>query len=280
MGWIRFSDDFYDNDKLSEVGPLGIALHVAATGFCNRNLTDGYFKKSKARLLLDFDGIGITTASSEMFAAGVDGDDAVKLVVEWMLAADLWHEFGHDCDDCHARSDGGEPSSREFLIHDYLKYQPSRSEVERKAAATKERVAKWRSEHGGNDVGNSVTNDVRTRPVTPSVQHTPTPNPTPSNSSLVTSSGEGYVSNARGPRPPCSKHLENSEDEKCRACMKRRKWDEAEEADAVAAALADELDAKRRQKDARENCVRCEGTNTYIDEAGDTHKCNPHQEAM
>lgn len=50
MGWIRVSDDFYDNDKFSEVGPLGVALHFAAMGFCNRNLTDGFFKRTR----LDF----------------------------------------------------------------------------------------------------------------------------------------------------------------------------------------------------------------------------------
>lgn len=280
MGWIRISDDFYDNDKFSEVGPLGVALYFAAMGFCNRKLSDGYFKKNKARLLLDFDGIGIFTARGELCGAGVDGEDAAKLVIGWMVAADLWHEKGHDCDSCHSRGDGGEPTSSEYLIHDYLKFQPSRAEVEAKAAATKERVARWRAEQNGNDVGNAVTNDVRTEPVTASVQHTPNPTPNPSSSSLVTSRGEGYVSNARAPRPHCSKHPENTDDEQCRPCMKRRIWDEAEEAAVLAAAQADELNAKRRQKDARENCARCEGTNTYIDDAGETRKCNPHQEAM
>lgn len=276
MGWIRLSDDFYDNGKMSDVGPLGVALHVAAMGFCNRNLSDGYFKKNKARLLLDFDGIGVTTASGEMFTAGVDGDEAARLVIDWMVAADLWHECGHDCADCHAREDGGEPGLRQYLIHDYLKYQPSRAEVEKKAAETRERVAKWRAEQEnrrGNSVGNSVTNGVRTDAVTHGVRGTPNPIPSPSKKGgRETVDTRGLDADGLPPRT-CPDHP-NGTGDRCGWCKDYRIKHDA----AAASRKDDELDAKRRQKEARENCPRCEGTNTYEDAAGKTRKCIPHQE--
>lgn len=275
MGWIRVSDDFYDNDKLSDVGPLGVALYFAAMGFCNRKLSDGYFKKSKARMLLDFDGIGITTATAEMCSFGVDGDEAAKTVIEWLVAADLWHEQGHDCDECHARDDGGEPTRNEYLIHDYLKFQPSRAEVEAKAEANRKRVESWRESRkagrSGNDVGNAVTSGVRTESVTEHVQPNPNPNPNPSSFPLVTSSGGVTSGNARAssPRPHCPRHEENAEGVRCRACKLRREWDEAREA----ADKADELAEKRRNREIALNCPLCQGTNVI--EVGDdvVRKC-------
>jgi hypothetical protein len=54
-------------------------------------------------------------------------------------------------------------------------------------------------------------------------------------------------------RPQCSKHPNsNSEDAYCRGCMNRRKWDERHAADMA----ADELDAKRRSRDAATQAVR------------------------
>jgi len=250
VGWIRVSDDFYDNDKLGLVGPLGVALYFAAMGFCNRKLSDGYFAKNKAKLLLDFDGIGVTTVQGELFGAGVDGEDAAKLVISWMVAADLWHESGHDCDECHSREDGGEPASNEYLIHDYLKFQPSKAEVEAKAEANRKRVEAWREgRKGGNDVGNGVGNALRTE----HVRDTPTPNPNPNNS-LVNFGGE--LTQVGEPPPRfCSRHPEGT-DHPCGACKRAREKHEA----ALQALQADELARKRDAKARIESCTICGGT--------------------
>jgi hypothetical protein len=189
MGWIRISDDFYDNDKLSDVGPLGVALYFASMGFCNRNLTDGFFKKSKARLFLDFDGIEITTVRGEFFAAGVEGESAAKLVIEWMVAADLWHEEDHSCDECHARDDGGKPASNEYLIHDYLEFQ--------------------------------FSVHVHDTP-------TPTPTPTVIPHG-ITSEGGVSLGSHQDVEPPlqCSKHLNHTDPPPCQGCRKAREANEA-----------------------------------------------------
>ncbi len=271
MAWIRASDDFYDNDKLVDVGPLGVAMHFAAIGFCNRYLTDGFIKKSKARLLLDFDEISV---------AGVEGAELAKVVAESMLTAGLWHEAGHDCEKCHARTDGGKPRRGEYLIHDYLEFQPSRAEVETKAEANRERVRRFReqkraSSNGGNRARNGEGNALRAEAVIPQPK---TQNPS---SSLVETLGGGVTKDdARediSPRPQCPDHEENHTGP-CRACERRRKWDEAH-ADEL---KTNELERKRAAKEAatrlRENCPRCKGTNTYEDADG-VHPCQPHQEA-
>jgi hypothetical protein len=229
-------------------------------------------------MLLDFDGIGVTTVESELFSAGVDGDDAAKLVVEWIVAADLWHEQGHDCDDCHARADGGEPSAREYLVHDYLKFQFSKAQVEEKAEANRKRVEAYRAARKGeNTSGNGVGNALHEPYVHDEYDDctnppTPTPTPTVISKEITSGGGDGSGVRHQGARPDCPLHEENSENP-CPDCMKRRKWDGAN-AEQIA---ADEVKAKRDSKWLQANCIRCHGANTYEDEHGAVIPCHPHQ---
>ncbi|MGE2733817.1 hypothetical protein [Mycolicibacterium vaccae] len=86
---------------------------------------------------------------------------------------------------------------------------------------------------------------------------------------LVSPSVGGSVG-VRRARPNCPKH-ETDSDEDCRACMRRRLWDEEH----AQAAQLGELEEARRRRELRENCPRCHGTNTYDDERG-VHPCRPH----
>jgi hypothetical protein len=260
MGWIRISDDFYDNDKMFAAGSIGRDLYWHGMAFCNRNLTDGLIPRGRALVLVDY-----TDAAVLVGIGGVDGQDCAPIAVERLLDADLWHEDGHDCPSCV------QPGPRHYVVHDYLKYQPSRADVKAKAEATRKRVEAWReAQKSGNSVGNDVTNDVRTQVVTPAVQHTPTPTPTPS-SSYGDLGGRVTEVDAREPRPHCSKHPENS-DGPCRACKRRREWDEAQ----PALERADELDARRRLKALADNCPVCRGTN-WIPDTDPAVRCD-HQE--
>lgn len=286
MGWIRVSDDFCDNEKMIDVGPLGVALHHAALGFCNRNLTDGYFRKSKARLFLDFEGICITTARGELCGTAAEGDDAAALVIEWMVAADLWHEAGHDCVKCHSRDDGGEPSRGEFLVHDYFEFQPSKAEIEAKAEANRKRVEAWRAKNAAgkaatNEVSNNVGNGVGNALRTEHVQPTPNPTPTPTVISNEITNGGGYVSAEGHQEPPsrCPSHVNHPNPPKCGACADARRahqaWEDARQ--------ADELAARRQLREAADNCPICGGTNWIHGPDGKplepAVKCN-HQEAV
>lgn len=138
MGWVRVSDDFYDNPKFADVTPLSTALWIVGLAYCNRNLTDGYIPKSVAGRLIDFDGLSYTVAEGEMFSIGED--DCSPLAVHDLLKVGLWHEDGHDCLECP------QPGRRRYYVHDYLVYQPSADEIreqkEKRSAAGKKGASK------------------------------------------------------------------------------------------------------------------------------------------
>lgn len=257
MGWIRVEDDFYDNEKMLAAGSIGRDLYWHGMGFCNRNLTDGLIPIRRALCLVDFtdsavlDGIG-----------GVDGQACAPIAVQRLLDAELWHEEGHSCSSCP------QPGPRNYIVHDYLKYQFSKAQIQEKAEKNRQRVSAWR-EARKSEVreGNAECNALHTPPV----QTTPTPTPTPSSSSLVTKGGAVALRNARegASRPICSKHPNgNDNDENCRGCMKTREWDERRNAEME----ADELHAKRLARESAENCPTCHGTN-WIPDTEPAVKC-------
>lgn len=75
-------------------------------------------------------------------------------------------------------------------------------------------------------------------------------------------------------RPECPDHEENSFG-KCRPCMIRRQWDE----DNASLLEADELEARRQERERRDNCPRCGGTN-WIPDTEPAVRCHPHLEAV
>lgn len=99
------------------------------------------------------------------------------------------------------------------------------------------------------------------------------PDPTRPSLSVETLGGGVASGDARDPRPQCPEHQENS-NTPCPDCRRRREWDEANEKRLA----ADELDAKRRAKELRENCPICHGTN-WVPGTDPAVKCN-HQEAQ
>ncbi len=71
-------------------------------------------------------------------------------------------------------------------------------------------------------------------------------------------------------RPNCSKHPNgNSEQANCRACMRRREWDDNQ----AATEAADELDGKRRARERADACPDCHGTHTIPDGPDQVRKC-------
>jgi len=102
-------------------------------------------------------------------------------------------------------------------------------------------------------------------------QPLPTPLPTPKSSVETLGGGVTSVDANGSPRPHCPNHAENY-DGPCRKCKRRREWDEEHEAEIQ----RDQLEAKRRLKDAAKLCPRCQGTNTYTVGEGFSAKCDPH----
>lgn len=117
MSWIKIDDQFSDHPKIRAVGSFGAALQVSAFCYCGKYLTDGFLSFSVVQSLVqalasDFlmnDGKIWTPA----FTCGMTGNNAREL--NWpqiMVDARLWDE-----------TEGG------YLVHDYLIYNPSKTEV-------------------------------------------------------------------------------------------------------------------------------------------------------
>jgi hypothetical protein len=109
MPWVRIDEVFPRHPKVVQVGPLGIALQVAALCYCNHYLTDGFISFAAVRTLLDFDGIGEDHGERVEFWSPVAGLQIADRLVE----AGMWQQVP-----------GG------FRIHDYAKYQPTKAQVE------------------------------------------------------------------------------------------------------------------------------------------------------
>ena len=108
MAWVKLDDTFVEHPKVLAAGPLAAWLHVCAISYCNRNLTDGLVPKAVASRLADVSGPAKHIAS--------------------LVREGLWIEQDH-----------------EYLLHDYLEYQPSRAQVEAEREAAKKRMASSRA---------------------------------------------------------------------------------------------------------------------------------------
>ncbi len=147
MTWVRLDDQFSDHPKIVTVGPLAAWLYVCGLCYCGRYLTDGFIPANQVHRLADIDGI--------------------TPLVTALVTNRLWSQV---------EGEGG------YMVHDYLKYNPSREEVEAERAENARRQAEWRDKHGKqarNGVTNAVSNPVsNTRPVPDPDPH-PQPHPDP-----------------------------------------------------------------------------------------------------
>lgn len=116
MTWLRIDDAFYDHPKVVQAGPLCIALHVCALAYCSRHLTDGRVPRAMIPHLAHFDGIQLTRDSGSK-RSGPNLPIDVFAIAERLVEVELWEHDGQD-----------------FLIHDYLEYNPTRVDVEERRA--------------------------------------------------------------------------------------------------------------------------------------------------
>jgi hypothetical protein len=257
MGWIKVDDSFYDNDKMLAAGSIGRDLYWHGMGFCNRNLTDGLIPKARALTLVDFSESAVLVGGG-----GVDGQACAPIAVQRLLEAGLWHQDGHDCESCV------QPGERHYVVHDYLDYQPSREQVK----GDRETVRAKRADAGrlgGMRSGETrrSKNEAKTKQ-NGSKNEPPTPTPTPTKRGGELYEPSVTSADPNSAPPPCPRHQENS-DAPCHDCRRIRIWEEQQHA----VAAADELEAKRRARDAEKNCPICEGTN-WVPETEPAIKCD------
>lgn len=106
MTWFKVDDKLYTHRKVRALSKGALALWVLAGSYCADHLTDGVIQPS------DVGWLGGT-------------DEEVAELVE----AGMWDEH---------------PDGWEF--HDWDHYQPSKSKVEERRRAERERVAAWREQ--------------------------------------------------------------------------------------------------------------------------------------
>lgn len=111
MAHAQLDDHFGDHMKIAGLSDAAFRLHVCGILYCSRGLTDGL----------------------------IPADDVPRLVRRFrrpalaeLLERNIWTSV----------MDGA------YVIHDYLDWNPSRAEVERRRAAAAKRKAEWQARNG------------------------------------------------------------------------------------------------------------------------------------
>ena len=107
MSWVKVSDGLATHPKVLAAGQAAAWLHVAGLCYAAQHLTDGAIPDSS------LSGLG-------QFTRG-----RVRKLADRLVEVGLWERNGAG-----------------YAIHDYLDYNPSRSSVEERRKAARERMAK------------------------------------------------------------------------------------------------------------------------------------------
>lgn len=147
--WVKVDDQFPDHPKVAAAGPAAAWLFVCGLCYCNRMLTDGFIPAGQIDKLVPH------TPDRPV-------EDAPHRLAERLCQVGLLDE--------HERR-----GMRGFVIHDYLKFQPSRKQVLAERTRGAKRQAAWRGRHitsngdrneQSNGSSNEENNEPRNRPVT------------------------------------------------------------------------------------------------------------------
>ncbi|MDE2107052.1 MAG: hypothetical protein KGL39_58135 [Patescibacteria group bacterium] len=133
MGWARIDDAMDEHPKIASTGALGLALHIAAICYSSRRLTDGIIPAAAIGKLI----------SLEDFTHGKKPSTTPvthQMIADRLVASNAWHRGTQiaACAKCAERMTGRDLSGS-FVLHDYLDYNPSRSQVVSKRARDSQR---------------------------------------------------------------------------------------------------------------------------------------------
>ena len=145
MSWAKLDDQYADHPKIVQVGPLGMALHVAMICYCARFLTDGFVPAGIAARLISLDGIFIIDSN------GVSNGVTHKQLTNELTKVGLLDAVN-----------GG------YMVHDYLLYNPPAEQVKAERAANAARQAAYKEKKAANGVSNGVSNGVNNKAPSPS----------------------------------------------------------------------------------------------------------------
>lgn len=168
MAWFKVDDRAHSHPKVIAAGSSAFGLWARSGSYAADHNTNGAIPKAVARMY----------GSAAMARA--------------LVAAGLWHTTGHDCPRCEPVPTG------DYVIHDYLDYNPSRADVEAEREAARQRMKRRRSAdvrpntdrtNAARSVGVRGPRPDPTRPGVPT-EHPP-PTPTGTQPAAASSDGEG-----------------------------------------------------------------------------------------
>lgn len=110
MPYVKLDDNYADHPKVTRLSDAAFRLHTSAIIRSGRYLTDGR---------IEFDDVPRLVPKFR------------KQAVDELLDKGLWEQNGTG-----------------YLIHDYLDWNPSRTQVERAKKAAARRKAQWRRQQG------------------------------------------------------------------------------------------------------------------------------------
>ena len=120
--WVKLDDGFADHPKVIQLNPLAVTMQVRALCYASRHLTDGFIPAGAVpQLLAGFERVIMRDTPD-------DGRSARD--VDWaglMVEAGLWDRVEHG-----------------YLVHDFLDYNPSKSDVLKERKKTRDRITKLR----------------------------------------------------------------------------------------------------------------------------------------
>ncbi|MFF3886575.1 mucin-2 [Streptomyces sp. NPDC001914] len=128
MTWFKVDDTAHTNPKLLKAGNAALGLWVRAGAYAAQHLTEGVIPGVVAQLY------GTAPQARKLVASG------------------LWHAPGHDCTRCE------QPPAGDYVMHDFLIYNPTRARVEddRAAAAERQKRARERAAEQRNQERNPL----------------------------------------------------------------------------------------------------------------------------
>jgi len=164
MPWVRIDDSFDDHPKTLKLSPFAVTMHIRALCWCNRHLTDGVVPEQVLERL--YFGLGQWRTPP---------DEKYLDIVAELVEAGLWEA-------------NPKQSSQGWIIHDYLKYNPSRKKVKKKL-----KLRALAGAEGGRKSGlsrRSKTQATRLPVASPKTNSQPDPDPIPLNSEKTHSESE------------------------------------------------------------------------------------------
>lgn len=126
MPWFKVDDTAHTHPKVIKAGNAALGLWLRAGAYAAQHLTEGAVPGVVVQLY------GTAPQARKLVAAG------------------LWHEHGHACPRC------AQPAAGDYVVHDFLVYNPTRAKVQsdREAAAKRQQRAREQATARRNRRGN------------------------------------------------------------------------------------------------------------------------------